>query len=154
MAWQPSTATRTGRQPQHAAGHAAHGFTVWNLEYRRVGSQGVEGAATFEDIASGIDALMDIAERFRRKPFAITTRGHSAGGHLAVWAAGRSTRRNKLFSTQAVRLETLHELTKLSPVAVIAETLGYSPITIERHAIDSAATYSQYIATLWKQRNV
>ncbi len=30
------------------------------------------------------------------------------------------------------------ELTKLSPVAILAEALGYSPATIERHAVDSA----------------
>jgi hypothetical protein len=51
-----------------------------------------------------------------------------------------------LFSTRAARLGTLHELTKLAPVAIIAETLGYSPTTIERHATDSAAAYAQYIA--------
>jgi hypothetical protein len=31
-------------------------------------------------------------------------------------------------------------------VAIIAETLGYSPKTIERHATDSAAAYAQNIA--------
>jgi hypothetical protein len=31
-------------------------------------------------------------------------------------------------------------------VAVIAETLGYSPATIERHATDSASVHAQYIA--------
>jgi ubiquitin len=31
-------------------------------------------------------------------------------------------------------------------VAIIAETIGYSPTTIERHATNSAAAYAQYIA--------
>ncbi|MFB8370990.1 hypothetical protein ACFC25_16715 [Pseudarthrobacter sp. NPDC055928] len=31
-------------------------------------------------------------------------------------------------------------------MAIIAETLGYSPATIERHATDSAAAYAQYVA--------
>ncbi|MFJ5697211.1 hypothetical protein [Arthrobacter sp. NPDC093139] len=44
-----------------------------------------------------------------------------------------------MFSTRAARLGTLHELTKLAPVAIIAETLGYSLTTIERHAVDSSA---------------
>jgi hypothetical protein len=43
-------------------------------------------------------------------------------------------------------LGTLHELTKLAPTAIIAEVLGYALATIERHAVASAATYSQYIA--------
>ena len=43
---------------------------------------------------------------------------------------------------------TVHELTKLAPVAILAEALGYSPATIERHAVDSATTYARYIATV------
>jgi len=45
---------------------------------------------------------------------------------------------------------TLHriELTKLSPVAILAEALGYSPATIERHAVDSAIGYARYIAAV------
>ncbi|RDV44761.1 Fis family transcriptional regulator [Leifsonia sp. ku-ls] len=57
------------------------------------------------------------------------------------------TRRLKhVFAARAARLGTLHELSKLGPVPIIAEALGYSPTTIERHRIDSAAAYSQYIA--------
>lgn len=72
---------------------AAHGFVVWNLEYRRAGTDGAEGAggwpATFEDIAAGIDALRDIAQEYGLNPSKVVALGHSAGGHLAVWAAGR-----------------------------------------------------------------
>jgi hypothetical protein len=57
-----------------------------------------------------------------------------------------------LFSTRAARLGTLHELTKLAPVAIIAETLGYSPTTIERHATDSATACAQYIAAAKNSR--
>lgn len=78
-------------------------------------------------------------------------RGHSPGRH--IHPGHLSTRLSKLFSTRAARLGTLHELSKLAPVAIIAETLGYSPATIERHAIDSAAAYAQYIAAArtWRQ---
>lgn len=73
----------------------AHGFAVWNLEYRRAGSAGArsEGGwpATFHDIGSGIDALSDIAVRHGLNTAKVAALGHSAGGHLAVWAAGRST---------------------------------------------------------------
>lgn len=72
-------------------------------------------------------------------------RGLSPGQH--IHAATLRTRLRDLFSTRAARLGTLHELTKLAPVAIIAETLGYHPTTIERHAIGSAATYARYIAT-------
>ncbi|MBE7324486.1 Fis family transcriptional regulator, partial [Nocardioides sp. Y6] len=35
--------------------------------------------------------------------------------------------------------------TKFAPTAIIAEILGYSPATIEKHAIGSAANYATYI---------
>nr|WP_281355412.1 hypothetical protein [Pseudarthrobacter psychrotolerans] len=39
-------------------------------------------------------------------------------------------------------------------MAIIAETLGYSPTTIERHATDSAAAYAQYAAAARNARPV
>jgi len=67
-----------------AAALADRGWAAWNLEYRRVGNGG--GAPeTFDDVAAGIDELaaldLDLST--------VVTLGHSAGGHLAVWAAGR-----------------------------------------------------------------
>jgi len=35
-----------------------------------------------------------------------------------------------------------------APVAIIAEALGYSPATIERHATDSASAYMAYIEAI------
>ncbi len=72
-----------------------HGFAVWNLEYRRAGSDGATGAGgwpgTFEDVAAGIDHLAAIAGRCGLDLGRVVALGHSAGGHLAVWAAGRHT---------------------------------------------------------------
>lgn len=73
-------------------------------------------------------------------------RGASPGRH--IHPGHLTTRLSKLVSTRAARLGTLHELTKLAPVAIIAETLGYSPATIERQAVDSASAYAQYIASV------
>ena len=76
--------------------------------------------------------------------------GRSPGKHINP---GHLTQRlTRIFSTRAARLGTLHELTKLAPVAIIAETLGYSPTTIERHATDSAAAYAQYVAAARSSR--
>jgi acetyl esterase/lipase len=67
-----------------AAGLAAGGWGAWNLEYRRVGDGG--GApATFDDVAAGIDRLADLDLDLST----VVTLGHSAGGHLAAWAATR-----------------------------------------------------------------
>ena len=56
---------------------ASRGWTAWNLEYRRLGSGG-GWPATCDDVAAGIEVLAG------RDAVAI---GHSAGGHLALWAA-------------------------------------------------------------------
>ncbi len=62
------------------------GWATLNLEYRRIGSGG--GAPeTFDDIAAGIDLLGTLVPRHAGPIVAL---GHSAGGHLAVWAAGRA----------------------------------------------------------------
>lgn len=68
---------------------AARGFTCWNLEYRRAGNGG-GWPETFEDISAGIDALGPAAREYGLNLSRVTVLGHSAGGHLAVWAAGRS----------------------------------------------------------------
>jgi acetyl esterase/lipase len=68
---------------------AAHGITAWNLEYRRAGNGG-GWPHTFEDVLAGIDRLKDIAPEYGLNLRKVVALGHSAGGHLAVWAAGRS----------------------------------------------------------------
>jgi len=66
---------------------AAKGWIAWNLEYRRIGNGG-GWPQTFDDIDAGIDKLADIPDVPTDK---VVTLGHSAGGHLAVWAAARPT---------------------------------------------------------------
>ncbi|WP_247829287.1 alpha/beta hydrolase family protein [Arthrobacter antioxidans] len=66
------------------------GYACWNLEYRRAGNGG-GWPATFDDVAAGIDHLAVAAGDHGLDLRSTTALGHSAGGHLAVWAAGRST---------------------------------------------------------------
>ncbi|MGW4059880.1 alpha/beta hydrolase fold domain-containing protein [Amycolatopsis sp. NPDC004747] len=63
------------------------GDAVWNVEYRRVGEPGGGWPGTFLDVAAAVDALdgMDPALDTGR----VVLLGHSAGGHLATWAAHR-----------------------------------------------------------------
>lgn len=66
---------------------AEHGWTAWNVEYRRVGAGG--GApATFDDVHAAIERLAHVEDV---DTSTVLTLGHSAGGHLAVWAAGRQS---------------------------------------------------------------
>lgn len=73
-------------------------------------------------------------------------RGYSPGRHID--SGHLRSRLRVVFGPRAARLGTLHELTKLSPVAILAEVLGYSPATIERHAVDAATGYARYIAAV------
>jgi acetyl esterase/lipase len=65
------------------------GYACWNLEYRRAGNGG-GWPATFDDVAAGIDHLAVAARDHGFGLGTTTALGHSAGGHLAVWAAGRA----------------------------------------------------------------
>jgi acetyl esterase/lipase len=66
---------------------AASGWAAWNLEYRRLGILAGGGwPQTFEDVAAGIDHLETLQGVDLDTVAAI---GHSAGGHLALWAAAR-----------------------------------------------------------------
>jgi acetyl esterase/lipase len=62
------------------------GYAVWNLEYRRLGNGGGV-PATLADVAAGIDRLAGLDGRLDLGD--VTAVGHSAGGELALWAAGR-----------------------------------------------------------------
>ena len=64
---------------------SGRGWTVLNVEYRRVGNGG-GFPATFDDVAAAIDLLADVDV----DTSTIITLGHSAGGHLATWAAART----------------------------------------------------------------
>jgi acetyl esterase/lipase len=67
-----------------AASLADHGWAALNIEYRRVGNGGGD-PATFDDVAAAIDLLHDQDLPLHR----VLGLGHSAGGHLATWAASR-----------------------------------------------------------------
>ena len=66
----------------------AKGWAAWNIEYRRLGLFGGGGGwpATFADVGAAIDYV----ERLPGiDPDRLVTCGHSSGGHLALWVAGR-----------------------------------------------------------------
>jgi acetyl esterase/lipase len=67
----------------------AAGLATWSIEYRRVGNAGGGWPGTFQDIAAGVDHLRALAGRYRLDLKRVVAVGHSAGGHLALWAAAR-----------------------------------------------------------------
>lgn len=66
------------------------GYAAFNVEYRRLGREGGGWPQTFEDVAEAIDHLAGGDMRDARLDLTrVTLLGHSAGGQLALWAAGR-----------------------------------------------------------------
>ena len=66
------------------------GIATWNIEYRRVGNPGGGWPGTFQDVARAADHLRVIAREHAIDVKRVMAIGHSAGGHLALWLAGRS----------------------------------------------------------------
>jgi acetyl esterase/lipase len=65
------------------------GIAVWNIDYRGVDRPGGGYPGTFQDAAAAADALRAHAGEYRLDPSRLVAVGHSAGGHLALWLAGR-----------------------------------------------------------------
>ncbi len=68
---------------------AKRGIAAWNIEYRRVGNPGGGWPGTFLDVARAVDYLREIAVNYELELSRVVPIGHSAGGHLALWLAGR-----------------------------------------------------------------
>ncbi len=72
-----------------AARLASAGVATWSVEYRRVGDVGGGWPGTFADVAAAADFLRDMLVRYPLDLERAVVLGHSAGGHLALWAAAR-----------------------------------------------------------------
>jgi acetyl esterase/lipase len=74
---------------------AAAGFAVCTPEFRRTGLPGGGWPGTFDDVAAAVDTLPGLAAEAADEAGGqvdtgrVVLGGHSAGGHLALWAAGR-----------------------------------------------------------------
>jgi acetyl esterase/lipase len=72
-----------------AADLAGRGYAVWNVEYRKLGEAGAGYPGTFQDVATAVDRLRAEAPKYDLDLKRVVAIGHSAGGHLALWAASR-----------------------------------------------------------------
>lgn len=87
--WQTGIADRT-LMDWVAADLRSHGYAVWNIDYRGVDRTGGGYPGTFADAAAAADALRRHAKQFNLDARKVVAIGHSAGGHLALWLAGRA----------------------------------------------------------------
>ena len=100
---------------------AEAGYVVWALEYRRLGEDGSGWPGTFEDVAAGVDFLRHLPPA-RLDLSRVVAVGHSAGGHLALWAAARGafSPEHPLYSEQAFTLRGAIGLAAITDLAAYA----------------------------------
>lgn len=109
-----------------AADLVAHGVAAYNIEYRRVGGGG-GWPATGDDVLAAIDALDPALGP-------VVTLGHSAGGHLAVWAAARHPRVSGAVAQAGVLDFLQHpQITRRA-----AELLGGTPAEVPARYADAS----------------
>ena len=65
------------------------GIATWNIEFRRIGNRGGGYPGTFTDVGLATDFLRTLAETYPLDLSRVVVVGHSSGGHLALWIAGR-----------------------------------------------------------------
>ncbi len=129
-------------------GHASHlcaafrraGIAVWSIEYRRVGFTGGGWPHTFHDATAGLDFVTKLAKRYPLDPSRVITAGHSAGGHLALWVAGRYhiNARSELFLPRPQVCPSA--ASSPSPVPSISASSSTSPATPASLTIEKKST--------------
>lgn len=86
--WNATTAGR--EQLRHIGAELANlGIAVWSIGYRRANEDGGGYPGTFLDVGLAIDRLRSGADRYQLDLSRTVLVGHSAGGHLALWAMAR-----------------------------------------------------------------
>lgn len=66
------------------------GIATWNIEYRRLGDPAGGWPGTYLDVGRAVDHLRVLADHHVLDLGRVVVVGHSAGGHLAMWAAARA----------------------------------------------------------------
>lgn len=137
----------------------AEGFAVANVEYRRVGGDG-GWPSTLTDVGAAVDAVqVALADQVDEDSVAYV--GHSAGGHLALWAAVRD-RLPAGAPGRTDRAPRVRAVVALAPAADLAvvdrlglsrgavrELLGGSPVTVpDRFAATDPAVLGCPAATV------
>lgn len=113
------------------------GYAVWTPGYRRIGEAGGGWPGTFEDVASNIAHLEALARLVPLDLDRLALVGHSAGGHLALWAASAPEHPGPGERAESVRIRAVAALAPVADLArawtldlgngAVGELLGGSP---------------------------
>ena len=132
----------------------ADGIATWNIEYRRLGQPGGGWPGTYLDVGRAVDNLRTLAGQYQLDLGRVVIAGHSAGGHLAMWAAARSRlpTSSPLYVKDPLPVRgvidlagpvdmTAHiqEYQALCRDSVITSLLGGTPVTVPDHYQQASA---------------
>jgi acetyl esterase/lipase len=110
---------------------SAGGFAVASLEYRKLGEEGGGWPGTLEDVEQACTSIAAVAKAYAPFATAALLVGHSAGGHLALWAASRAPAWASLRLAGVVGLAAVSDLVEASRLhlsrGVVHEFLGGTP---------------------------
>jgi acetyl esterase/lipase len=104
------------------------GIAVWNVEYRRVDEAGGGYPGMYQDMHAALDALAAQAGARRLDLERVVAVGHSAGGQLVQWIAGRA---------RIPATSPLHR-TQMLPVRAVVSLGGLADLRRERELIKSS----------------
>ncbi len=132
---------------QFARAIAQRGIAVWSIEYRRLGNGG-GWPNTFLDTANSIDFLRTIADTYTLDLRHVVVCGHSAGGHLALWAAARAklAANSPLYTANPL---AIHSVVALAPVCDLERAVAWdicvdaADVLVGGHPRDNWQNYYQ-----------
>lgn len=104
------------------------GIATWNIEYRRLGQPGGGWPDTYLDVGSAVDHLRTLAGPYALDLSRVVIVGHSAGGHLAMWAAARARvpKGSGIFTGDPLPVRGVVDLA--GPVDLSANIAGYEAL--------------------------
>jgi acetyl esterase/lipase len=120
------------------------------VEYRKLGEPGAGYPGTFQDVATAVDRLYVEAPKRDLDLRRVVAVGHSAGGHLALWAASRA----KLPEGSPLRTAKPLRISAVISLAGIGDLKGQGPAfalpcggdTIER-LVDTKGRKAPFVDT-------
>lgn len=107
------------------------GVAVWNIEYRGVDEPGGGYPGTYLDVAAALDAARGAARTYNLDLSRGVVVGHSAGGHLALWAAARRKlpESSLLHTGEPLRIRAVVDLAGLANLKTDTDTAcGAEPV--------------------------
>jgi len=101
------------------------GIATWNIEYRRLGQPGGGWPGTYLDVGRAVDHVRTLAAEHALDLDRVVLVGHSAGGHLAMWAAarGRVPGVSELYVPNPLQVRGVLDLA--GPLDMTANIAGY-----------------------------